>query len=106
MINDSFPVSQYCTKPYSKKNLTDEKALLNYSLFTKRIITDTESGVRIFTYRAALTPNKAAAILMATSVLCNLLGLELSYSYTPKCPIYKIQSNESLLQVEWRERLS
>ena len=35
VADDVLSSSQYCTKPYSKENLTDEEILFNYYLFTK-----------------------------------------------------------------------
>lgn len=40
VIDDAFPLSQYCIKTYSKNNLTNEEIFLNNRLSGKRRITE------------------------------------------------------------------
>ena len=62
VAGNDFPFSQYCIKPYTKKNLTDEEILFNYRLPRKKHATENvfEIGLnkfRIFPNRATLTPD-------------------------------------------------
>ena len=111
IADDSFLLSDYCIKPCSKKNLTNEGVLFSCCLSRNRCVTDnafeTEiNRFRIFTGSATLVPDKASVAVMGTFALHNLLRLKSRDSYTRKDSSDKIQNNISLLLGEWRKNRS
>ena len=89
VADDAFQLEHFCMKPYSLKNLTDDKRIFNYRLSRFRRVTENAFGIwvnrfRIFTVRNNLNEDNAQSAILATVALHNMLRKQSARFYTPQ----------------------
>ena len=82
-----FPFSQYCMKPYNRKNWLTWKFVLVTVCVTEYMIGIWINRFRIFANMANLTQDQALVVVIVTLALQNLLRFKSRDSYTPKGPV-------------------
>ena len=88
VVDDAFPLTKHCMKPYGWKNLSDEERVFDYRCLRFRRISVNAFEIysnrfRLFAARASLTPERAEIAVLASLALHNLVRTKSRESYTP-----------------------
>lgn len=110
VADDAFPLKTYILKPYSQRNLSQQRRIFNYRLSRARRIVENAFGIlasrfRVFLQPIALDPRKVESIVLACCTLHNFLRTKITANaiYTP--PAYMDQENPLTGEIqpgEWR----
>ena len=106
--DDAFPLSVNCTKPFSKKSLSDAARVFNYRVSRFRRISENAFGIWInrfslFATKAALKPGKVEIVALASLVLHNMLRTLSRTSYTPVDFVDSEAEDGTIVPGSWRE---
>ena len=89
IADDVFPLTTYSRKPYSQKNLSDSRRILNYRLSRARRTSENAFGIlsnrfRVLSSRIDLKPEIAIKVAMTCCLLHNLLRVRSEDTHTPQ----------------------
>ncbi|XP_056464817.1 uncharacterized protein LOC130404196 [Gadus chalcogrammus] len=78
VADEAFPLKEYILKPYSSRGLTQEQRIFNYRLSRARRVVENAFGIlanhwRVFTTKIHLQPETVDKIVLACTVLHNVL---------------------------------
>jgi len=112
--DEAFQLTKNLMRPYSGRNLSEDKAIFNYQLSRARKTIENAFGIlaarwRIFTHPISLHPDSADKIIMACLCLHNFLMTEnnrMQASHRTYCPsnyVYTELDNGNVIPGEWRK---
>jgi hypothetical protein len=88
--DEAFPLKKYLMKPYSSRNLNDERRIFNYRLSRARRVVENAFGIltsqwRVYRKPIALSLENSKKVVLATIILHNLLRSKskTSNNYSP-----------------------
>ncbi|VVC24152.1 Harbinger transposase-derived nuclease domain [Cinara cedri] len=110
IADDAFPLKTYLMKPYNRRNLTREQAILNYRLYRARRILENVFGIlvskfRIFERPIPLIPHKVDKIVFACCAIHNWLR-KTSQAYLSRGLIDHEDYNYEITNGSWRQNQS
>ena len=96
--DDAFPLENNIMKPYSQRNLSEEKRIFNYRLSRARRISKNVFGIlssrfRVFSTVMCVKPESAVKIVLCTIALHNFLRSIVPGRYFPTGALDKENSN-------------
>ena len=108
VADDAFPLKKYIPKPYSQRNLTKTKQIVNYRLCRARRVVQNAFGIlpngfRIFMHPISIASCRIETIVMVTVTLHNFLWKRLGTSM-PSLPTNNCYSdNQAIGETECGE---
>lgn len=87
--DDAFPLEQNIMKPYSQRNLSEERRIFNYRISRARRVSENVFGIlasrfRVFHSTLCVNPETAIKITLAAITLHNFLRARSPGCYTPQ----------------------
>lgn len=109
--DDAFPLETNVMKPYSQRNLSEEKRIFNYRLSRGRRISENVFGIlasrfRVFSSVLCVKPESAMKIVLASVALHNFLRSKVPGRYLPPgCIDNENHCNGSVEDGAWRHEI-
>ena len=109
--DDAFPLENNIMKPYSQRNLSEEKMILNYRLSRARRISENVFGIlssrfRVFSTVMCVKPESAVKIVLCAIALHNFLRSRVPERYIPTGALDKENSNGMVTEGSWRHDIA
>ena len=109
--DDAFPLDINIMKPYSQRNLTEEKRIFNYRLSRGRRISENVFGIyqsrfRVFSTTLCVKPESAVKIVLTTIALHNYLRSRAEGRYIPPDSIDREDCSGIVNEGSWRHEVS
>lgn len=109
--DDAFPLENNIMKPYSQRNLSEEKRIFNYRLSRARRISENAFGIlssrfRVFSTVMCTNPESAIKIVLCAITLHNFLRSRVPERYTPTGALDMENSNGVVTEGSWRRDIS
>ena len=107
--DDAFPLEVNIMKPYSQRNLSEEKRIFNYRVSRGRRISENVFGIfasrfRVFTSAMCVKPESAVKIALSAIALHNFLRVRAPgrYMYIPTESVDRESSSGVITEGAWR----
>lgn len=109
--DDAFPLENYIMKPYSQRNLSEEKRIFNYRLSRARRISENAFGIlssrfRVFSTVMCAKPESAIKIVLCAITLHNFLRSRVPERYIPTGALDTEHSNGVVTEGSWRREIA
>ena len=107
VADDAFPMGEHLLKPFRHRGLDDQEAIFNYRLSRARRVSENAFGImanrfRCFLTKIQLDPDAATGVVLAATVLHNLLRRRCGVNYIPADAVDREDSDHYLIEGEWR----
>ena len=111
VCDDAFPLGLHLMKPYSKRQLSEERRIFNYRLSRARRVSENAFGILAARFGVLHTmmrlgPDKATNVVLACCALHNMLLCKSSCSYCPPGSMDYENENGDVITCSWRESAS
>lgn len=111
VCDDAFPLGLHLMKPYSKRQLSEERRIFNYRLSRARRVSENAFGILAARFGVLHTmmrlgPDKATKVVLACCALHNMLLCKSSCSYCPPGSMDYENENGDVITGSWRESAS
>ena len=109
--DDAFPLENNIMKPYSQRNLSEEKRIFNYRLSRARRISENVFGIlssrfRVFSTVMCVKPESAVKIVLCAIALHNFLRSRVPERYIPTGALDKENTNGVVTEGSWRHDIA
>ena len=109
--DDAFSLENNIMKPYSQRNLSEEKRIFNYRLSRAQRISENVFGIlssrfRVFSTVMCVKPVSAVKIVLRAIALHNFLRSRVPERYIPTGALDKENSNGVVTEGSWRHDIA
>ena len=108
--DDAFPLEANIMKPYSQRNLSEEKRVFNYRLSRGRRVSENVFGIyqsifRVFSTTLCVKRESAVQIVLTTTALHNYLRSKAQARYIPMDSVDQEDCNRNVNEGSWRREV-